>query len=86
MNSLPRVKGKHTPRKVVKRKQHKQKAKSSSWSPQMATRLSKTNRSLHVIVDCPSEQGTEDLIVLFILQKAEPLAVPRFDPFRFLLL
>ena len=50
----------------------------------MATRLSKTNRSLHVIADCPSEQGTEDLIVLFIFQKALP--VPRFDPFRFVLL
>ena len=39
--------------------------------------------SLHVIVACPCEQGRENIIVLFIFEKVEPLAMPRFDPFRF---
>ena len=41
-------------------------------------------KSLHVIFACPCEQGKENIIALFIFQKVEPLAVPPFNPFRFL--
>ena len=35
------------------------------------------------MVACHCEQGRENLIVLFIFQKVEPLAMPLFDPFHF---
>ena len=37
-------------------------------------------KSLHVIVACPCDQGRKNLIVLFIFQTFEPLAMPQLDP------